>query len=42
MLDWLDRATRAVTRHWQLKNSRKPVSRFAEDDGQARAIAARN
>ena len=40
--DWLDRATRAVTRHWQLKNSKKSVSRFAEDDGQARAIAARN
>jgi hypothetical protein len=40
--DWLDRATRAVTRHWQFKNSRKSVARLTEVHDQTWAIASRN
>ena len=40
--EWLDRATRAVTRHWQVKNGKKPFPSASEFDDQRRALAARN
>ena len=40
--DWLDRATRAVTRYWQTKNEKRPLPGAAELEGQGRMIIANN
>ena len=39
--DWLDRASRAVSRHWQLKNEKKSAEGLIELDGQDREMALR-
>ena len=39
--DWLDRASRAVSRHWQVKNGRKTKVSGVEPDGQSRVALHR-
>ncbi len=38
--DWLDRASRAVSRHWRAKNGRKSHESGAEDIGSSLAVVA--
>jgi len=40
--DWLERATRAISRHWQHKNDRKAVEGAIGVEDQRRAMALRN
>ena len=40
--DWLDRATRTVTRYWQTKNEKRPLPGAAELEGQGRIMVANN
>jgi hypothetical protein len=40
--DWLDRASRAVTRHWQVKNGNKARERVFEPDGQEQEAGSGN
>ena len=40
--DWLDQASRAISRHWQAKNGKRPFPSASEFDDQGRALAARN
>lgn len=37
--DWLDKASRTISRHWQAKNERNSNLVVAELPGQARAVA---
>jgi hypothetical protein len=40
--DWLDRASRAVSRHWQVKNEKKAKVIGVELDEESRAVVANN
>lgn len=37
--DWLDKASRAISRHWQAKNEKKAKSEATEMEGQNEAVA---
>jgi hypothetical protein len=37
--DWLDKASRTISRHWQMRNDRKGKTASTDLDGQTRSLA---